>query len=678
MIRSENYFLFILCLILISCANKNPNALIDRELFFGNPEKMQVRVSPDNKYLSYRAPVNGVMNLWAGPIDHPEKIRPVTNDTLRGVRNYMWTYKSGHILYLQDSGGDENWHIHLVNVENATDTDLTPFEEISGPNNEPLTDNAGKLVRPRADILNVSRDKPDEILARINLTEPHNMDVYRINLDTKESALIVEDDAFLQIVPDNNNKIRLATKTDPNGGQIVYKYKNGRWEEYFHVPQEDMLTFGFGGFNKTNDKVYMYDSRGRDKAAIYALNINTDDKSIIAEDNQTDIQGATVNPVTYEVDAYAVNYERTKWIALADNVKGDIKYLSELVDGELTILLRTNDDKNWIVAYDSPDQSVRYYNYDRASGRAKFLLSRRPTLDKANLSKTYPLEIDSRDGYKLISYMTIAYYLDKDGLTSKPTPMVLLVHGGPFGRDHYGFSSIHQWLANRGYVVLSVNYRGSTGYGKNFINIAAKEWGGKMHDDLIDAVNWAIEKKIADKEKVAIMGGSYGGYATLVGLTFTPDVFACGVDIVGPSNLNTLLATIPPYWKAMRDMFVHYIGDPATEEGKALLQDRSPLGRVDKISKPLLIGQGANDPRVRQSESDQIVEAMKKKNIPVTYILYPDEGHGFARPENNMSFWAVSEMFLAKHLGGRFQEIGDDFKGSSIKVVESGELSMEP
>jgi dipeptidyl aminopeptidase/acylaminoacyl peptidase len=246
--------------------------------------------------------------------------------------------------------------------------------------------------------------------------------------------------------------------------------------------------------------------------------------------------------------------------------------------------------------------------------------------------------------------------------------MVLDVHGGPWARDNWGFNPQHQWLANRGYAILSVNYRGSTGFGKKFVNAANKEWAGKMHDDLLDAVNWAVENKVAQKDKVAIMGGSYGGYATLVGLTFTPDVFACGVDIVGPSNINTLLQTIPPYWAPAVSIWKHRVGDHTSAEGREFLDSRSPLARVEKIKKPLLIGQGANDPRVKQSEADQIVKAMQEKNIPVTYVLYPDEGHGFARPENRMSFMAVTEAFLGEHLGGRVEPIGDDFKGSSIKV----------
>jgi dipeptidyl aminopeptidase/acylaminoacyl peptidase len=281
-----------------------------------------------------------------------------------------------------------------------------------------------------------------------------------------------------------------------------------------------------------------------------------------------------------------------------------------------------------------------------------------------------PVIIKSRDGYDLVSYLTLPVGTDTDANArpEHPLSMVLDVHGGPWYRDSWGYDPYHQWLANRGYAVLSVNFRGSTGFGKKFINAANGEWGGKMHDDLIDAVQWAVKQQIADPAKVAIMGGSYGGYATLVGMTFTPDVFACGVDIVGPSNLVTFMETIPPYWKPLIELFTQRIGDHRTEQGRAFLTKRSPLTYVDRIQRPLLIGQGANDPRVKKNESDQIVEAMQKKNIPVTYVLFPDEGHGFARPENRLAFNAIAESFLAEHLGGRFEPIGDDFTGSSVKV----------
>ena len=419
----------------------------------------------------------------------------------------------------------------------------------------------------------------------------------------------------------------------------------------------------------------MIDSRGRDKAALYTLNLMTDEKKVIAENEKSDIGDVLVHPTTYEVEAYATNYLRKEWVSLNDDTKTDMDYLESFKDGDLSVYFQSTDNNTWILAYDSPQEYLKYYKYDRNAKKAELLVSSKPEFDDVPLANMYPVEIKSRDGQNLVSYLTIPRELDVDGRTSKPAPTVLLVHGGPWGRDNFGFNGLHQWLANRGYVVLSTNFRGSTGFGKNFVNIAAHEWAGKMHDDLIDAVNWMVDEKIADKEKVAIMGGSYGGYATLVGLTYTPDVFACGVDIVGPSNLTTLLNTIPPYWKSFRDVFVHHIGNPDTDEGKALLEERSPLNRVDSIVKPLLIGQGANDPRVKQTEADQIVKAMNEKQIPVTYVLYPDEGHGFARPENNLSFFAVSEAFLAQHIGGRYQDIGDDFKNSSIQIIDSGNLN---
>ncbi len=318
---------------------------------------------------------------------------------------------------------------------------------------------------------------------------------------------------------------------------------------------------------------------------------------------------------------------------------------------------------------------MKYYRYERGSKQAKYLFSNRKDLDGLPLVKMHPVVIKSRDGLDLVSYLSLPKNTDPGdkGRPSQPLPMVLDVHGGPWARDDWGYNPVHQMLANRGYAVLSVNFRGSTGFGKSFINAGNREWAGKMHDDLLDAVNWSIEQKIADPKQIAIMGGSYGGYATLVGLTFTPDVFACGVDIVGPSNIITLLNTIPPYWQPAIQMFKDRVGDHTTPEGKKFLDDRSPLTHVGKIVKPLLIAQGANDPRVKQSEADQIVKAMQDKRIPVTYVLYPDEGHGFARPENRMSFNAVTEAFLAQHLGGRYEPIGNDFTGSTIQIPTGAE-----
>jgi dipeptidyl aminopeptidase/acylaminoacyl peptidase len=318
----------------------------------------------------------------------------------------------------------------------------------------------------------------------------------------------------------------------------------------------------------------------------------------------------------------------------------------------------------------------RFYLYDRPKKTATFLYTNRPKLETATLASMHAREIKSRDGLTLMSYLTLPVWTDPDGdgVPAAPLPTVLYVHGGPWGRDTWGYNATHQLLANRGYAVLSVNFRASTGFGKKFLNAGNREWAGKMHDDLIDAVNWAVGGKIADATQVAIMGGSYGGYATLAGLTFTPDVFAAGVDIVGPSNLVTLLSTIPPYWAPQIELFTTRVGDHRTAEGRKFLESRSPLTFVDRIKKPLLIAQGANDPRVKQAESDQIVAAMKAKNIPVVYALFPDEGHGFARPENNVAFMAITEAFFAQHLKGRAEPIGDAFQGSSVTVPHGKEL----
>ncbi len=398
--------------------------------------------------------------------------------------------------------------------------------------------------------------------------------------------------------------------------------------------------------------------------------MKTDEKELIAEDDKCDVGGIMAHPTENNIQAVSFTYERTNWEFFDDAVAEDFKLLKSKDDGDITVASRTLDDQQWIVAFLKDNGPVNYYHYDRPSKKLRFLFSNRKELEGQPLQKMHSLVIKSRDGMNLVSYLTLPPGTDSDGdgRPDKPVPMILNVHGGPWGRDGWGFDSEHQLYANRGYAVLSVNFRGSTGFGKKFVNAGNREWAGKMHDDLIDAIDWAIKEKIAEQDKIAIMGGSYGGYATLVGLTFTPEKFACGVDIVGPSNIVTLLNTIPPYWAPAIEMFKSRVGDHKSDEGKKFLEERSPLSRVDQIKRPLLIAQGANDPRVKQSESDQIVKAMQEKKIPVTYVLFPDEGHGFARPENSLAFTAVTEAFVARFLGGRYEPIGEAFEGSTVTV----------
>ncbi len=628
--------------------------LIAREVLFGNPDRAGPQVSPDGKQIAFLAPKDGVLNVWVAPADKPSAAKVVTKDTNRGIRRYFWAYTNQHIIYMQDKGGDENWRVYSVDLSNNQEKDLTPFEKVA------------------AQIEEVSHKFPDEILVGLNNRDAKYHDVHRVNIRTGQMTLVTQNDGFAGFLTDDDYNVRFAMKMTPDGGSEILKAGGGgQWSPFQKIAMEDSMTTQPSGFDKTGKTLYMMDSRGRNTAALTALDLESNKQTIIAENDRADIGGVLIHPTEKNIQAYAANYLRNEWRVIDKSIQGDFDYLRGVAEGDFTVGSRTLDDKKWIVTYVMDNGPVRYYLYDRPQKKATFLFTNNQDLEKATLAKMTPVMIKSRDGMDLISYLTLPPSERVAGPTprpSKPLPMVLNVHGGPWGRDAWGLNPTHQWLANRGYAVLSVNFRGSTGFGKKFINAGNMEWAGKMHDDLIDAVNWATKEKIADPKKVAIMGGSYGGYATLVGLTFTPDVFACGVDIVGPSNIVTLLNTIPPYWAPMIEMFTARVGDHRTEEGKSFLAQRSPLTFTDRIKKPLLIGQGANDPRVKQSESDQIVKAMQDKKIPVTYVLFSDEGHGFARPENRMSFYAVTEGFLAQHLGGRYESIGDDFKGSTIAV----------
>jgi dipeptidyl aminopeptidase/acylaminoacyl peptidase len=632
--------------------------LIPRDVLFGNPDRASPHLSPNGKFLSFLAPVNGVLNVWVGPADNPKEAKPVTEDKKRGIRIHFWAYTNNHVLYLQDADGDENWRVYSVDLQSKKTTDLTPL----------------KNVQARIDA--VSHKFPEEILVSLNDRDASLHDVYRLNILTGEKKLLQKNDGYAGFVADNDYNLRLALKFTPDGGAAYHKSDGkGGWVEYLKVPQEDSLTTNPAGFDKTGEVLYLIDSRKRNTGALTTLELKSDKQEVVAENDKADAGEVMTHPTENTIQAVAFTYERQHWVFKDKAVEQDFKTLQQVADGEVNLVSRTKDDKRWIVAFLMDDGPVRYYHYDRPNKKSTFLFTNKTALENSKLQKMHPVAIKSRDGLDLVCYLTLPPGADKEGKgrPEKPVPLVLDVHGGPWGRDTWGLNQTHQFLANRGYAVLSVNYRGSTGFGKKFVNAGDKEWAGKMHDDLLDAVNWAVAEKIAPKDKVAIMGGSYGGYATLVGMTFTPDVFACGVDIVGPSNLLTLLKSIPPYWKPILDLFKARVGDPATEEGKKLLEARSPLNRADQIKKPLLIGQGANDPRVKQAESDQIVKAMQDKKIPVTYVLFSDEGHGFNRPENRLAFYAVTEAFLAKHLGGRYEALGDAFKGSTIAVPTGAE-----
>jgi len=630
--------------------------LIPRDALFGNPERANVQMSPDGRYLSWIAPLDGTLNVWVAPADDPSAARAVTRDTARGIRSYFWSYLPDTLLYLRDTGGDEDFHLYAVDLRSGAARDLTSY---------------GKTT---ARVVGVSRRHPGTVLVGMNDRDPQWHDLYRVDLASGERTLVEENTGQIgEYVADADYRLRFATRSRPDGGIDLLRRAGDDWEKYDEIPFEDGLSTGYAGLTDDGSTLYLRESRGRNTSALFAIDTATGERRLVHEDARADVGGGLADPATGEVQAVSVNYLREEWTVLDDAIRADLERIAAIGPGEASINTRTLDDRTWIVAYSAAESPVEYYRYDRdghGNGELTHLFSGRPALAGKPLVPMWPLELESRDGKTLVSYLTLPAHADADGdgKADSPVPLVLLVHGGPWARDAYGYSGWQQWLANRGYAVLSVNYRGSTGFGKDFTNAGDGEWAAGMHDDLIDAVQWAVESGTTTADKVAIMGGSYGGYATLVGLTFTPDTFACGVDIVGPANLNTLLSTVPPYWASFYKQLVRRMGDPETEEGRAWLTERSPLTRVDAIRRPLLIGQGANDPRVKQDESDQIVNAMTAKGIPVTYVLFPDEGHGFARAENSKAFNAVAEGFLAQCLGGRAQPIGDDFKGSSITV----------
>ncbi|MBX3080590.1 MAG: S9 family peptidase [Anaerolineae bacterium] len=631
--------------------------LIPRSVIFGNPDRITVQISPDGKWLSYLAPHEGVLNLWVTPTINPSLAKPITHDKGRGIRQYQWAFTNQHIIYFQDTDGDENYRAFSVDVESRAVMPLTPLDNV------------------RVIPIHACADFPTEILIGINDRMPQLHDVYRLDILTGERTLVQENPGFAGFVADDHYNIRLGVQQRPDGGMNILRPAGDGWELFLDVPNEDMLTTNPISFDHVGETLYLADSRGRNTSALMHLNMATGESVLLTEDPRADLTDVLRHPVTHQVQAAAFTYERKQWHVLDTDLQADFDYLKTVADGELSINSRTLHDQQWIVDFELDNGPVRYYRYDRAARQATFLFAHRDELERYQLAKMHPVVIPARDGQSLVSYYSLPVGTDtrETGIPDHPLPMVLFVHGGPWGRDFWGYNGIHQWLANRGYAVLSVNFRASTGFGKAFTNAGDKQWGRAMHDDLLDAVAWAVEAGLTTRDQVAIMGGSYGGYATLAGLTMTPDAFACGVDIVGPSNLITLLESVPPYWEPMIALFRQRVGDNTTDEGRALLKERSPLTYVESIRRPLLVGQGKNDPRVKQAESDQIVNAMHANNIPVTYVLYPDEGHGFARPENNLSFFAVTESFLAAHLEGSYQPIGDDFAKSSITILAGAE-----
>jgi dipeptidyl aminopeptidase/acylaminoacyl peptidase len=613
-----------------------PATLIPRSVLFGNPERVAPKISPDGTRLAWIAPDEGVLNVWvqdlaadAGPA------RAVTADRDRGVRVYFWAPDDDRILYLQDLGGDENWRLYDVHLGTGEHRDLTPFDKV------------------QVQVTGVDLDIPDRILVGINKDDERLHDVYQLELATGELTKVVANPGFVGWAVDTKLQVRAAMAPRPDGGMtlMVRDTPDAEWRPLLEIGQGDSLSTSPIGFDGDGDRLLMISSVDANAARLVWLDVATGAVEVIAEDAAYDVSDAWLERRTRRPLMVAFQRDRLEWQQLDGSMAEHLAALAALDDGDLQLLGRSRDDATWVLAYDHADGPARYYRYDKATRTGSFLFSNRPELDDFTLAPMEPFAFTSRDGLTVHGYLTFPAGYDPAAPVPGGLPTVLNVHGGPWGRDTWGFHSEAQWMANRGYLCVQVNFRGSTGYGKDFVNAGDREWGARMHDDLVDAVAHVVQLGHADPARVAIYGGSYGGYAALVGATFTPDLFCCAVDIVGPSNLATLIASIPPYWEPLIAEFYTRVGNPETEPD--FMWSRSPLSKVDAIRIPLLIAQGANDPRVKVAEAEQIVAALTEKGIPHEYLLFEDEGHGFAKPENRLRFYGAAEDFLAEHLGGR-------------------------
>jgi len=605
--------------------------LVPRHVLFGNPDRTSPRISPDGKRLAWIAPDQGVLNVWVTEVGSWQA-EPVTNDRDRGIRSYFWAHDNRHLLYVQDKGGDENWRLYAVDLDTGDIADLTPFDDV------------------QARVEEVDRHFPDEILVGLNRDNPELHDVYHLDLRTGELEKVVENPGFVGFVVDPQLQVRGSVASLPDGGVaiLVRDTVDDEWRVLLQVGPEDSLTTYPLAFTADGKGLWALSSAGSNTGRFVKIDTASGGTEVVAEDPQYDVASVKLHHETREPQLISFLRERVEHIVLDPSIAADVEALKAVEDGELTFLNEDDADRTWLAAYMADDGPIRYYAYDRDTRNATFLFEHQPALGEYTLATMDPFSFTARDGLEVHGYLTFP-----PGVERRNMPAVLNVHGGPWIRETWGYDGEAQWLANRGYLCIQVNYRGSTGYGKSFTNAGNREWGAKMHDDLVDAVAWAVDRGIADPAKVAIYGGSYGGYAALVGAAFTPDVFCCAVDIVGPSNLETLIKSIPPYWAPMIAQFHTRVGNPDTEP--EFLWSRSPLSRAGDIRIPLLIAQGANDPRVKQAEAEQIVAALTEKGIDHEYLLFPDEGHGFAKPENRIRFYAAAEKFLAKHLGGRYE-----------------------
>jgi len=603
--------------------------LIPMKDFFKNPTKTSFKLSPNGEYMAFMQPWESRLNVHVQKIGE-DKITRITDATARDIAGFGWA-NNERIVYVMDKGGDENFKLYAVNIDGSNPKVLTPFDKV------------------RVGIIDDLEDNPDEMIIQMNKRNPRVFDAYRININTGEMKMIAKNPGnIMGWMTDWDGNIRIATSTDGVNTSLLYREnENEPFKTVLTTNFKEELSPLFFTFDNKH-VIYAASNLGRDKKAIVKFDVpNAKELEVIYQHPEVDVSTLLKSKKRKIITGVSFTTDKRHYHFFDEQRKNLQKELQQKLPGYEVVVTSSNknEDKIMVRTYSDKTRGA-YYFYDLKTKELKKLADVSPWLNADYMADMKPIQYKSRDGLTIHGYLTLP-----KGVEAKNLPVVVNPHGGPWARDRWGFNPEVQFLANRGYAVLQMNFRGSTGYGRHFWEISFKEWGKTMQNDITDGVKWLIDQGIADPKHIAIYGGSYGGYATLAGLTFTPDLYACGVDYVGPSNLFTLLKTIPPYWKPILDMMYEMVGDPVKD--KELLEAVSPVFHADKIKAALFIAQGANDPRVNKAESDQMVEALKKRGIEVEYMVKENEGHGFHNEENRFDFYAAMEKFLAKHIGGR-------------------------